>query len=182
MIIKCTYTTDVFQKNSCLFFGESRSDGFVKPEPQIGALCIACQEPGLPRDMEILYSTCFENSKTVWEDVRPPLSAFNPWIFISDSGWRHADRVSRYKRIWRKLSERWDLSGFSNSIELEVNSSEGIRFTGLAQLSPDAVGTAFQLMREYPAVIVLFPFNGPSGKLSWSLRSRFRFLQTRENQ
>jgi hypothetical protein len=164
-IIKC-YTSDVFQENGCLHFEKTRLKGATEPVSKIGALRVICQEWQLPRDMELLFATCFQWAREVWEDVNSPLSSYTPWILIADAGWRHADKITRYKRLWRKLAERWDTSGFSEKIESEIVSIEGVRFVGLARLSESGVGTAFQLMREYPAAIMLTPGRGLGAEIS----------------
>ena len=139
---------DVFVENECVTFHKSRALQITHAIPELAAVCIVATEVELPREMELLDKAC--------ADYAIPLLFANPrmnrdykvWLFASHGPWQPNSVMVNHYKLWRSFPSKWRLDDFRLGPEIMVESSEGIRFAGLAEVSKASFFTATQIVRS----------------------------------
>jgi len=155
MHIRKVVTPDVFVENKCVTFDKSRALQISNAIPELAAVCIVATELELPREMELLDKA--------WADYAIPLLFANPrmnrdykvWLFASLGSWQPRSVMVKHYKLWKRFRNEWSLDDFKLGPESMVESSEGIRFAGLAEVSKAGFFTATQIVRSSIACAII---------------------------
>jgi hypothetical protein len=148
-------THDLYTENDSIIFDKRRVNHLAKAVPELVALSIITTKEGLPRDLELMDKICVENAT--------PLLFANPWLgsnhrlwlFAAHEPWQPKSRIIRYKKLWKSFLSKWDLSVFRLSDEIMIESDEGIRFAGVAEVPETGFFTAAKILLENPSCALI---------------------------
>lgn len=146
---------DVFVENKCVTFDKSRALQITHAIPELAAVCIVATELELPREMELLDKAC--------ADYAIPLLFANPrmnrdykvWLFAAHGPWQPKSVMVKHYKLWRSFLSEWRLDDFRLGAESMVESSEGIRFVALAEVSKAGFFTATQIVRSSSSCAII---------------------------
>lgn len=114
--------------------------------PEIDALRVVCSELGLPRDFARMCVACAEAAKTLVFDNRGP-SGHRPWLFAATAALLPDDRVTRYKKLWKRIDESYGIGTGRRGPEVPFEFAEGLRFAAVVELTPENFAEGTRLLR-----------------------------------
>lgn len=117
-------------------------------------------------------------------DYAIPLLFANPrmnrdykvWLFTSHGPWQRNSAMVKHYRLWRSFPSKWRLDDFRLGSETMVESNEGVRFAGLAEVSQAGFFTATQIMRSESSCAIILsarPDIGSQGGITQLFNSAF---------
>ncbi len=93
------------------------------------------------------------------------------WLFLGHAPWQPRSRLVEYKRIWKSLAGRFDLTQLQTGEEIRIESADGIRFAALARVASDGVAPAIAICRAFQDGCLILAPASPG----WSLASEQLF-------
>ena len=147
--------------------------------PQIDVLKVACVEPSLPRDIELMSVKCSLVVKGILFGNYPALHGFKPWLFISDETWQPKSKLIRHKKLWKRLEIDFSLNEFQHEEEVEFESDKGLRYATIAEVTVSNVITAIQILRSKRSSALIFS-NKCGMQSRNNIRSIFELAFTKE--
>ena len=146
-------STNVFQDSSWPLFDEERASRFVTPVPEIGLVSFVARQLEYPIDIQALDEACsLELAPLLFHN--PSLTIdYKVWLFIAHSSWQPKSRVVLFKGLKRSMSD--PMLQMFHFREHMIESSEGVRFAGIAEVTPETFMTSIQLLRGYSAFLLV---------------------------
>lgn len=105
--------------------------------PQISALRVVCKELELPRDSEEMIHVCTEAARLLIFQQGVSLKGYIPWLLIAQGFWEPDNRITRYRRLWRRLDQCYGAKTLRRGPEIEIASSEGLRYAVVTELTTE---------------------------------------------
>jgi len=102
--------------------------------PRVSALRVVCSELDLPRDSEQMMQTCAEAAQSLIFQHAALSKGYTPWLFIAHGAWQPDNRITRYKKLWPSLKQRYGAETFRRGPEIEITSTEGTRYAIVTEL------------------------------------------------
>lgn len=96
--------------------------------PRVSALRVICTELDLPRDSEQMIQACTEAARALIFQPAVSSKGYIPWLLVAHGFWEPDNRITRYKKLWRRLEQRYGAETFRRGPEIEIASSEGLRY------------------------------------------------------
>lgn len=164
MNISLKTASNVFQDNDCVFFDLETATHVVDSVPKLAAMTILCEEKGLPRNLELMDKACAGYGERLLKNLTVNLN-YKIWMFLAHGPWQMKSAVVRHNKLWKSLLKEWPLNARSLSQEIMVESQDGIRFAGVAEIGPESLFIATQILRqEQSGAIILSQRNGLDSK------------------
>lgn len=148
MYTKKVITYDVFVKNGSLSFDRARAINLQSNLPNLAAVSFISSEPSLPRDMSLLTKACVESVEPLLFSDKQLREKDKVWLFAAHGPWQPKSAMVKHKKLWNSFLSKWNLSAFCLYDEITIESDQGIRFAGIAQVSREALLTASQIVEQ----------------------------------
>lgn len=146
---------DVFVKNECLSFERTRAVQLVRTVPELAALCIISTELQLPRDMKLLDEACAVEAQPLLFSHPRRDQDYRLWLFAAHGPWQSKSVMVKHRKLWDSFPSAWSLADFRLNDEIMIESDEGIRFAGVAEISPAGLFVATQILRQESACAMI---------------------------
>lgn len=146
MEIRTIVAPDLFSENEVLRFQSQRLQSESR-KPEIGAASIVVEEKKLPRDLKTLDKVCAENAiPLIFENTF--LTEYKFWLFLAHEPWQPKSAMVRHKKLWKSLPTSWNLDCLQLFPEIMIESSEGLRYFGIAEVKKETFYNATQILRN----------------------------------
>lgn len=137
---------DLFSVNEVLRF-QTLLHRPEEKKPEIAAISIVVEEIKLPRDMKVLDKVCVENAiPLIFENTH--LAEYKSWLLLAHEPWQPKSAMVRHKKLWKSLPTSWNIDSLQLFPEVMIESSEGIRYFGVAEVKKETFYNATQILRE----------------------------------
>ncbi len=146
---------DVFAENECVVFDRARASKMTSLVPDIAAMCIVTTELQLPREMELLDKANADYVAPLLFDNQLINDGYKIWLFASHGPWQPNSVMVNHNKLWKSFPSKWTLDNFLLSREVMLESSEGIRFAGVAEVSKNSFLTPIQILRSESSCAII---------------------------
>lgn len=139
---------DLFVKNDCLWFDRAKAALLTDAVPPLSAVCIVSTEHELPRELELMDKACVEAAAPLLFASERLSENYKLWLFLAHGAWQARSVMVKHRKLWRSFPSAWNLDGFQLCREQLVESDKGLRFMGVAEVRPEGLFTATQILRR----------------------------------
>ena len=178
MNIRKIVATDLFSENEILQF-QSQLLQQANKQPEIGAIGIVVEETKIPRDLKVLDKICAENAIPLIFD-NTFLTEYKLWLFLAHEPWQPNSAMVKHKKLWKSFPTSWNLDCLQLFPEKIIESFEGLRYFGVAEVKKETFYNATQILRNSRSgAIVLSKKN--FGKLEFEITHLFEYAFPKNN-
>jgi hypothetical protein len=123
--------------------------------PRLSALRLICKELSLARDSEAMIRACTEKARLLIFQETVTSKGYKPWLFMAHGFWKPNTRITRYKKLWKEIEQRYGIDIFRYSVEVEIASPDGLRYATVTELFPENFFVGATILRKNADSILL---------------------------
>ena len=145
---------DVYRPNDVYNFDREKVLQYRRPV-RIGAISYVSRPTtwttDVSEDVARMDRACADYARPVIFGDWAVSQGLSVYLFCAHGPWQPKSVMVQHRRLWKDLSESWQLANFQLSSEVIIESDRGLRFAGIAKVGPDEFFTSTQILRSEPS-------------------------------